>query len=58
MREGTIFTLTNLGCICTESKGVSNGTRNLTGNHSLPLSLSLEMAQSHLGRVEAAGSEE
>jgi len=53
-----IFTLRSLGCICTEGKGVSNGMYNLTGNKSLPLSLSLERAQSHPGRVEAAASEE
>lgn len=53
-----IFTQTNLGCICTKRKGIGNGTWNLTGNQSLPLFLSLEMAQSHLGRVEAAASEE
>lgn len=53
-----IFTLTSLGCICTESKGVNKGTCNLTGNQSVPLSLSLEMAQSRLGRAEAAASEE
>lgn len=57
-REGMIFTQTNLGCICTKRKGIGNGTWNLTGNQSLPLFLSLKTAQSHLGRVEAAASEE
>lgn len=58
IRQGTIFTLTNLGCTRAERKGISNGTRNHTGNQPLPPPLSLEMAQSHLGRVEAAASEE
>lgn len=29
-----ICTLTNLGCICSGSKGFCTGTRNLTGKHS------------------------
>lgn len=53
-----VFTLTTPGCSCTESKGAGNGTCNPTGNQSLPLPPSLEMAQSHLGRLEAAASEE
>lgn len=54
MKEEMILTLMNLGCICTENKDINNATCPLTGNQSL----SLEMAQSYLGRAEAAVREE